>query len=249
MISGIGKLLFALALIPSNAWANQVLLVDPTFGLASDPVFGDPLKYAIQDASLTGPSSGAGPFVIGVDTNYGVPLPGSPDVIPSFIEQGFATLWMGDFLIQQGNLYFAVVLSPHDGYAAGDVYQGSGFQDSVFFNRGVPVSLAPGGVQIGTGTVSAAVNVGCNGVQCAQFRAIDSFTLDPGKSFIDWNAPFTVQMASATCANGLLFFSSVGEETPEPAPGGVVTLALAGILGWRYFLSSRRIKASRRSQA
>lgn len=227
MASMMRNALLALAVFPFHAAANQIILSDPTFGLAGDPVFGDPLRFAIQDASLTGPSAGAGPFVLVVNTNYGVPLPGSPDVIPSFVEQGFATLWMGDFLIQQGGRFWAIVLSAHDGYVAGDVYEGTGFQNSIFFNRGVPVSLAPGGVQVGTGTVSAAVNVGCDGVKCAEFKVLDVFTLDPGATFIDWNAPFTVRMSSATCANGLLFGNE--NEVPEPANPCLVLVAIAGI--------------------
>ena len=98
-----GKLLLVLVLTSTHLFALGIVMVDPTFGLFGvDPVTGDPLKYAIQNASLMGPSTGSGPFTLIVNTNYGVPLPGSPDVIPSFTEQGFATLWMGDFLIQQG---------------------------------------------------------------------------------------------------------------------------------------------------
>ena len=150
-----GKLLLVLVLTSTHLFALGIVMVDPTFGLFGvDPVTGDPLKYAIQNASLMGPSTGSGPFTLIVNTNYGVPLPGSPDVIPSFTEQGFATLWMGDFLIQQGTNYFGIVLSAHDGYLAGDVYEeATGFQNSIYFNPGHPVSLLGGGTKIGTSTV------------------------------------------------------------------------------------------------
>jgi hypothetical protein len=233
----IGRLLLGLAATSTHLFAFGIILLDPTFGLSSDPVFGDPLKYAIQDASLLGPSSGAGPFILTVDTNYGGSLPGSPDLIPAFTEQGFATLWMGDFLIQQGGLYYGVVLSPHDGYAAGDVYLASGFQNSVYFNPGVPVSLLPGGVLIGSGTLSAAPNTGCNGVNCAEFRVTDTFNINPPFTFIDENAPFTVLMSSATCANGLLFETE--DEVPETATSWLMGLGLAGLLT-RIFRSNRR---------
>jgi hypothetical protein len=236
-MSLLGKLFVAVGLSVIDASAVGIIVADPTFGLASDPVFGDPLKYAIQNASISGPSVGPGPFVVTINTNYGVPLPGSPDVIPSFLE-GSITLWMGDFLIQQGNNFYGIVLSPHDGYAAGDVYQAPGFQNSVFFNKGLPVSLAPGGVQIGTGTVSAAVNVGCNGVNCAEFRVIDSFTIDPQFNFVDWGAPVTIRMASATCANGYLLFDDSGD-TPEPATKGLIVLAIGAMSIWRFRKTSR----------
>uniref|UniRef100_Q01TC3 Ice-binding protein C-terminal domain-containing protein n=1 Tax=Solibacter usitatus (strain Ellin6076) TaxID=234267 RepID=Q01TC3_SOLUE len=227
-MSLIGKLLLVVGL-PSQLLALNILIQNPTFGQPGDPVFGDPLKYAIQDLSLQGPSSGTGPFTLIVDTNYGVPLPGSPDVIPSFLEQGFANLQMGDLLIQQNGNFFGVVLSPHDGYLAGDVYQANGFQDSVFFNRGVPVSLNPGGVQVGTGTVAAAPNPGCNGTNCAEFKITETFTLNPGVVLININNPFLVMISSATCANGILLLEENGD-TPEPATAWLIGVGVVGIL-------------------
>lgn len=236
-----GKLFLGLAVTCPRLLALNIIVVNPTFGPSDPTVIGDQLKYDIQDLSLTGPSFGAGPFELIVDTNYGVSLPGSPDLIPSFIEQGFATLWMSDFLIQQGGFYYGVVLSPHDGYIAGDVYLASGFQNSIYFNPGVPVSIVPGGVQIGTGTLSAAPNVGCNGVNCAEFRVTDTFYLDPPLRFIDETAPFTVLMSSATCANGWLFAEE--SESPEPATSWLLGLGLAGLLT-RIFRANRRSAAA-----
>ena len=158
-----GRLLLVLAL-PCQIFALNILfqITDPTFGLASDPVVGDNLHFAIRDVTLQGPSSGTGPFTLIVDTNYGVPLPGSPNVIPSFDQQG-NQLQLGDLLIQQGSNFFGVVMAAHDGYLAGDVYQSDGFLNSTVLHPGIPVSLNPGGTQVGSGTVSAAPNLGCVG--------------------------------------------------------------------------------------
>ena len=237
----IGKLLLGLAVTLPRLSALEIDVLDPTFGLGSDPVVGGPLIYAIQDLSLTWPSFGAGPFELVVDTNYGVPLTGWPDVIPSFTEQSSVTLRMGDLLIQQGGFYYGVVLSPHDGYVAGDVYLAAGFQNTLVFGRGVPVSLLPGGFQIATGTVSAAPNIGCDGVNCAEFRVTDTFNLDPPFGFIDENAPFTVRMASATCGNGSLFAEE--SEVPEPGTSRLLGLGLAGLLT-RIFRANCRSAAA-----
>ncbi len=239
-MSLIGRLLLVLGL-PCQVFALNILIQDPTFGLPSDPIFGDPLKYAIQDLSLQGPSSGPGLFTLVINTNYGVPLPGSPDVIPSFVEQGFATLQMGDLLIQQGSNFFGVVLSPHDGYLAGDVYQADGFQNSIFFNRGLPVSIVPGGVQVGSGTVAAAPNLGCNGVNCAEFRVTETFTLNPGIVLIDINSPFLVMMSSATCANGMLELGG-GGGVPEPGTSWLIGLGVVGMLISRLSAGRRSIE-------
>ena len=234
-----GKLLLGLVLTSTQLFALGIVMVDLNFGLFNDQVVGNPLKYAIQSASLTGPSTGSGPFTLVVNTNYGASLPGSPDVIPSFTEDGI-TLRMGDFLIHQGSNYYGIVLSAHDGYIAGDVYRASGFQNSVYFNPGWPVSILPGGDKIATGTVSAAPNAGCNGVNCAEFRVTDTFNIDPSFTFIDAKAPFTALMADATCGNALL----VGENTeiPETATSWLMGLGMAALL-------ARAPRASRRSAA
>src|SRR5260370_11928467 len=98
-MSLIGRLLLVLGL-PCQVFALNILIQDPTFGLPSDPIFGDPLNYAIQDLSLQGPSSGPGVFTLIINANNAVPLPASPDVIPIFLAHGFATLQTADLLIQ-----------------------------------------------------------------------------------------------------------------------------------------------------
>ena len=81
-------------------------------------VLGDPLTFAIQSATLTQPTVVNGPWTLTVDTNYGTPLPGATEVVPSFTE-GALTFAMSDFLIEQGNDFYGVVLSPHNGYRLG----------------------------------------------------------------------------------------------------------------------------------
>ncbi|HJT88786.1 MAG TPA: PEP-CTERM sorting domain-containing protein [Bryobacteraceae bacterium] len=220
------KLLFLLALTAVAAFADTftITATDPNFGTVADHIFGDPLHYAIQDVTLQGPTNMVGPWTLTVDTNYAVPLPGSPEVIPGFVDG--VNLFMGDFLVQQGSNFFGVVLHAHDGYTAGDLYQAAGFQNSVFYNPGKPVSLDGGGTLIGQGTVSAAANPGCNGVNCAEFKVTDVFNLNALGTFIDPNSPLTFSMASATCANGLLN----GDDAPVPEPGSVALLGTVGIL-------------------
>ena len=243
-MSLIGRLLLVLAL-PSQLLALNIIIQDPNFGTNADPVVGDPLFFAIQNLSLQGPDSGTGgPFSLVINTNYAVPLPGSPDVVPSFVFNTFATLQLGDLLIEQGGNFFGVVMSPHDGYVAGDVYQSDGFALSTFFNPGIPVSLNPGGTQVGSGTVSAAPNLGCVGfdngkTNCAEFRITETFTLNPGVVLINLNNPFLVMMSSATCANGILMLEENGG-VPEPASVWLIALGVAGIL-------IRRLYAGRRS--
>src|SRR5271157_4062168 len=79
------------------------------FGPGHDSgVSGNQLVFDIQNATLTQPTTANGPWTLTVNTNYGTPLPGTSEVVPSFMEDG-ATYAMSDFLIQQGNECYGIV--------------------------------------------------------------------------------------------------------------------------------------------
>jgi hypothetical protein len=191
-----------------------VTVTDPNFGTPADHVTGEPLHYAIQDFTLTGPSSGGvvGLWTLTIDTNYGTTLPGSPNLIPGFCDNGAAyptctgslSFFMSDFLIQQGSSYYGVVLSKHDNYTPsytdtyvpGDLYSASGFQNSLHYNPGHPVILSKTGEDLlAAGTLSVAANPGCYGkphttttngtTDCAEYKITDTFTVSSTSDFFD----------------------------------------------------------------
>ena len=207
-------------------------------------VLGDPLVYAIQSATLTQPTFVNGPWTLTVDTNYGTPLPGATEVVPSFMD-GPLTFAMSDFLIEQGNDFYGIVLSAHNGYKAGDVYIASGFQNAFAFNTMDPVYIDPGGSLFATGTITAAPIPGGNGVTIPEYKVTVSFNAPI--TFLS-GGPFTIDMSSADCANA--FFTGVGDfgggtvtvtgGIPEPGTWALMGLGLM-LLG---YAASRR-KTSR----
>jgi len=239
-VSLIGKVLMVVALTSIGLSANQVLVLTPT------PVFGDPLKYQMFTATIDVPSVPTGTYTIDISTNYGATLSGPTSVIPRFKEDPndplSPELWMGDFLLQQGNKYFGVVFVAHDGYVAGDVYQTPGpFVTNG--NRGdrnnqQPVSLDAGGVKVGTGTVLA-FPTGCNGTTCGEIHVTETFTIDPQSAFVSWAAPVTIFIQSATCANGGLttVTEGGGGDTPEPS-----TIVLSSVAAGLILVARRRRK-------
>jgi hypothetical protein len=197
-------------------------------------VLGDPLTYAIQSATLTQPTTDTGPWTLTVDTNYGTPLPGTTAVVPSFMD-GVLTFAMSDFLIEQGNDFYGIVLSAHNGYQAGDVYIASGFQNAFAFNTMDPVYIDPGGSLFATGTITAAPIPGGNGVTIPEYQV--TVTFNAPITFLS-GAPFTIDMSSADCANA--FFTGVGDfsgggsgsatNTDVPEPGTWPLMGLGSML-------------------
>jgi hypothetical protein len=204
-------------------------------------VLGDPLTFAIQSATLTQPTVFNGPWTLTVDTNYGTPLPGATEVVPPFTE-GSETYAMSDFLIEQGNDFYGIVLSPHDGYQAGDVYTASGFQNAFAFNTMDPVYIDPGGSLFATGSITAAPIPGGNGVTIPEYQV--TVTFNAPITFLS-GAPFTIDMSSADCANA--FFTGVGDFggdgtvtiTSVPEPGTWALLGL-GLMFLAYAASRRK---------
>ena len=192
------------------ALANTVSFSGPSL-----PIIGDPLQYKIFGAQLTQPTMSNPDWVLTIETNYGVTLPGNPDVIPDFtynqIEYG-----MGDFLISWNGNDYGIVLAAHDSYTAGDLYSVSGFQTSGDVmgidspRPSYPVLIAAGGNLLGSGTVSAAQTG--DGTNTALYTVTDEFSAPAG--FLS-TGNFTIDMSSYVCANG--FLTGTGTfVVPEP---------------------------------
>jgi hypothetical protein len=192
-------LAIALLFAPA-AFATTVTFIGP-FGPAA-PIIGSPLIFGIQSATITEPTGG-GDFLLTIETNYGAAIPGSPDVIPSYLVGG-VPYEIGDFLINwEGNSY-AIVLTNHDAYTAGNLYEASGFQLSgtvlpLSPRPLYPVWLDGGGTQAGAGILTGAQTG--DGTDSAFYTITDSFSAPAG--FLA-NGEFTVDFSSAICANGFL---------------------------------------------
>ncbi len=103
------------ALLAAASFGTSGFAATISFSGPSLPVIGDPLSFKIFGAQLTQPTLGNSDWVLTIETNYGVTLPGSPNVIPDYtynqIEYG-----IGDFLIAWNGNDYGIVLSPHDSY-------------------------------------------------------------------------------------------------------------------------------------
>jgi len=203
---------------------------------------------------LPGPGAHpANPVIPGFCSSTSGPT-STPDDYPNCLSgDGSAPLTMSDFLIKQGSNYFAVVLSPHTSvvpggaatYTPGDLYSGTGFENSTIFNAGNPVMLDPGGSLAGsvTGSGLTAVantdgaghpcfgqphNFGGGGSNdCAEFKITDTFTVSSGSPFasFDPTQSYTIYASSADCDNGGLVYQHT-----VPEPGGLVWMAPALLL-------------------
>jgi hypothetical protein len=235
----------SIALVSAPAAFGTTATFLGPFGTGA-PIVGSPLIFAIQGASLTQPTLGDPNFLLTIETNYGTTIPGSPDVIPSFLVGG-VPYEIGDFLINwEGNSY-AIVLSDHDGYTAGNLYQAPGFQLSqqvlALSPRPLyPVWLDGGGTQEGAGALSGALTG--NGTTSALYTITDSFSAPAG--FLA-TGDFTVEFSSAICANGFLSGTADFQVTGVPEPGTVYLLipALAA-LPFLIRRKKRRLAADKR---
>jgi len=210
-----------------------------TPGVTPDCIAGDPLTYEVFKASITSPATAGGLWTLTLDTNYGVTLPGSSTVIPTYpfeFNTSNPSFGYSDFLISWGGNSYGIVLTAHDGYKVGSMYEVKGtnqFQTSAqamasYINSTTPplqvprpglfVELAAGGALQGTGgTVSAAANPGSNGVTDGLYTITDTFSAAP--NFLMDGGLFTVFASSYVCANGYL----TGTTTAFPGGGPPVT--------------------------
>lgn len=219
----------------------------------SDPkcILGEPSVFEVFGAQLTQPMGGSTTWTLTIETNYGPPtshlIPGSPDVVPPYVyAPGFSAFSIGDFLIQSAGVDYAIVLHPHDGYAAGSIYKASGYQTAAQVTMGQfvqnpthNVELAAGGMLVGTGTLTGAETG--DSVNTAHYTLTDTF-MAPA-NFL--TSPFTVDFSSYACANGVLegsgggFTGGTGGDVPEP----MTALLVAPILAGAAFLRRRKVKA------
>ncbi len=225
-----------------TSFASSITFQGP-FGIGKDSMVNGPqLVFDLQDVTLSQPTVANGPWTLVVDTNYGAPLPGPGGTIPSFTLD-FETYSMPDFLIQQGSNYYGIVLEAHDGYTPGDLYSASGFQDARFFHPDRPVYLQPGGTLLATGMLTAAPNLGGDGIHQAEFKITVSFNAP--STFLGMN-DFIVDMSSADCANGFLTgtgnFGGSGSVAAVPEPGTLLLTGSALLIGWRVARRKGRLR-------
>jgi hypothetical protein len=202
------------ALLTAASFGTSGFAATISFSGPSLPVIGDPLSFKIFGAQLTQPTLGNSDWVLTIETNYGVTLPGSPNVIPDYtynqIEYG-----IGDFLIAWNGNDYGIVLSPHDSYTAGSLYSVSGFQTSGQVmgidspRPSYPVLIAAGGTSLGSGSLSAAQTG--NGTSAALYTITDDFSAPA--NFLG-TGDFTIDMSSYVCANG--FLTGTTSFVPEP---------------------------------
>jgi len=221
-MSALSRALVILTVTAVAAFATTITFPNPNFGIPGDTI-GDPLIYDIQDVKLTTQTTPGGPWTLMVDTNYGTPLPGASEVVPSFMD-GSLTFFMADVLIQQGNNFYGIVLHSHDGYSAGNLYSSSGFQKATQFTTN-PVLLNAGGTLLGTGTETAQQNGSVRtpgyGTTFAEFTV--TVTFNAPANFLG-SAPFNLDASSATCGNGFLMGA-----VPEPGTLALMASALLGL--------------------
>jgi hypothetical protein len=202
-------------------FANTISFTGP-----SDTIIGDPLEFDIFGVQLTQPTAGNPDWVLMIETNYGVPIPGSTDVVPAYPYGNGVSYGMGDFLITWDGNDYGIVLTPHDGYAAGDLYKVSGFQTSgEVMGIGVsprpfhPVLIDTGGSLQGIGFLSGAKTG--NGTTSALYTITDTFSA-PANFLSDGN--FSIDISSYVCANG--YITGTGQPPPPPSVPEPSTFAL-----------------------
>jgi hypothetical protein len=207
-------------------FANTISFTGP-----SDTIIGDPYYYDIFGVQLTQPTGGNPDWVVTIETNYPETIPGSPDVVPLYSYNG--TLYgMGDLLFTWNGNDYGIVLTPHNGYAAGDLYEASGFQTSGQVmgianspRPEVPVLLDAGGSLAGNGSLSGAETG--NGVTTGLYTLTDDFSAPPG--FLS-TGEFGIQISSYVCANGYITGTGSFPGEPVPEPGTFLLLAPALIM-------------------
>jgi hypothetical protein len=223
----------------------------PSMGLPGSPgcIVGDPTGspiYTVFKVSITSPTTPTGLWTVSIDTDYGVNIVGDTSIPTySYLQTGLS-FGIGDVLFSWNGNDYGLVLTPHDGYSAGNLYEANSFQTSqaVLSGGGVPqqdifrptqnvllgAPTGPNPNLQGTGTISVTANPGADGFNDGLYTITDSFHAPA--NFLD--SAFTVTDASYDCANGYLsgsngggFTLGTGGNTPEP---GSWLLILPGLV-------------------
>lgn len=247
------KLIATAAITAIGALASTQSWVGPTtvsgtpciIGSAGCVMGGD--QYDIFGAQLTQPTVGDPLWTLTIETNYPAAITGN--TIPP-AEWGVDLLLysISDFLISWNGNDYGIVLAQHikgsnpvDSYVAGGLYQAPNIlQDLVLSGTnnthlasGVlpdsprpnfPVWLAPGGTQLGTGTITVAQTGSGTPAQytiTARFTAPDTFLA---------SGVFTIDASSWVCANGIITGSGNFTSPSEVREPRTMGLAAAGLI-------------------
>ncbi len=207
------------------------------------PPNGAPI-YEVFSLTITAPTAPTGLWSVTIDTDYGTSIAGDTSIPAYEYLQTSASFGIGDVLFSWNGNDYGLVLTPHDGYSAGQLYEANSFQTSetVLTAGGIPtdeiprpgifVELGAGGhaaVAGGTGAISVTTNPGANGVTDGTYLITDTFSAPA--NFLD--SAFTVYDSSYACANGYLTGNGggitlgTGGTTPEP---GSWLLILPGLV-------------------
>ena len=184
--------------------------------------------YEVFSVTITSPTMAGGLWTVSIDTDYGTSIAGDTSIPAYEYLQTSASFGIGDVLFSWNGSDYGLVLTPHNGYSAGQLYKANSFQTSqtVMTAGGIPtdeiprpgifVELGAGGqpaVAGGTGAISVITNPGANGVNNGTYTITDTFSAPA--NFLD--SAFTVYDSSYACANGYL-----------TGPGGGITLGTGG---------------------
>ena len=227
------------------------------FGLPCNPatsfncIIGDPTHFEVFGASITQPTAANPNWVLQLKTNYGPPnvtlIPGSPDVVPAYVDAqvggpGGPAFFMGDALIFWNGNTYGVVMHPHDGYLAGNMYvvnapnavqtagQILGAQGIAAQNPNGAVLLAAGGTLAGAGSFIPTTGATGDSVNTAHYTITDQF-MAPA-NFLANGTTFGFDFTSYACANSVVvgtggFTGGGGGNIPEP---GTVLLCVPALL-------------------
>jgi hypothetical protein len=234
-----------------------------SFPSSQDPsrINGGAAGYEVFGVTLSQPTSTNPDWVLTIDMNYAGEVSGN--TFEPFSVGGIPYT-VGDFLIEQtvNNITtdYGIALSNHlngtDGsnYTPGDLYQvippnprvalsGYGFQTSTALlgtspgEGAFPTWLAPGGTNIGNGTLTITDTGTGPDPTPYMYTVTDTFSAPAG--FLGTNDPFTIYITSAICANGVL--TGTGSYPPPPSvpEPGTAAMMVSGLL-LLGFAGSRR---------
>lgn len=254
-----GKVLIILAAAALSSFATTVSFDGPTTVTGAPCAASDPgcvlggLPYVLYGVQLSQPTGSNTMWTLTLETNYPALITGNV-IPPAQWGVDLLSYSIADFMIHSNGVDYAIVLGQHikagnpvDSYVAGNLYQApnvspdfvpSGTNTTLFGTTGIlpdssrpnfPIWLAPGGTQVGAGTIT--VVAGGNGTP-AQYTIIDTFNAPAG--FLD-TGDFSITASSWACANGVIvgtgtFVGDTGGESGVPEPATMLLFPSALLL-------------------